>query len=144
MLHRVRGWLARLTTQLLHADLIILVYFEPAVTEYEEHSKTGDLETYSGSGQHKNSANKERKSDTTRKVPPNQLTIPKAREQYHRGQRRHLSDSSVASYQSINENQGLTPDPYGACHEDTRATPYYQSARRLHPQQPSSRDQYGR
>ena len=119
---------------------------DPTVTEYEEHSKAEDLETYTGSGQHKTSAVEHRelrKSDTTRKAPPNQLTIPKGREQHQRGQRRHLSDSSVASYRSINENKGvLTPDPFGACHEDTRVTQY--RSRRVHPQQTPSREQYSR
>ena len=116
------------------------------VTEYEEHSKTaGDVEAYTGSGQHKTSK-EEKKSDATRKAPPNQLTIPKAREQYRQhGRWRHLSDSSVASYQSINENQGiLTPDPYGACHEDTRVTPHYRGSRRVYSQQTPSREQYSR
>jgi hypothetical protein len=128
----------------LPTKIIGILFMDPTVTEYEEHSKSGDLEAYTGSGQHKTSAAElsERKSDTsTRKAPPNQLTIPKGREHYQRGRRRRLSDSS---YRSINENQGLlTPDPFGACHEDTKVTPYYQS-RRVHPQQTPSREQYGR
>ena len=119
---------------------LVVPYYIPG---YEDHTKTQDLEIYSG--QHKMKDNK----GDVRPVPPNQLSIPSSKDPYkdslvsqHRHQGRHPSDVSIASFQNSRNGNEMTPE-YGASQEDARASSYHRS-RRVHPQQSSNHDQYRR